>query len=123
MAIPRRASLIASALRPCQGDSSGSMGAEVAKALALPGQALEKRRGRPRLTVARMKCRHVGQHLLEPDLIGIEHRATAIAREAVAVEVGHVDIARAEGDALFEDTRAFVDEGPQAAFEHLLVAD
>src|SRR5206468_10458822 len=53
----------------------------------------------------------------------IEHGPAAIAREPVAVEVGHVDVARAEGDALFENTRTFVDEGPQAALQDFIVAD
>src|SRR5262245_57830376 len=71
--------------------------------------------------MARVEARHVDVHLLEPYLVGVEHGAAAIAREAVAVEVRHVDVARAERNALLEDARAFVDEGPQAALEDLVV--
>ena len=67
--------------------------------------------------------RHVAIDLLEPDLVGVEHGAAPVAREAVAVQVGDVDIARAQRDALFENAGAFIDEGPEAALEDLLVAD
>src|SRR5215813_10525040 len=95
----------------------------VAETLALLGEPFEQWRGRPRLAVARVEARHVGEHLLEPDLIGVEHGATTIAREPVAVEVRDVDVARPQRDAFLEDARALVDEGPQAALQDLVVAD
>src|SRR5712691_290129 len=98
-------------------------GAEVAEPLPLLGQALQQRRRCPGLAVARVEGRHVGVDLLEPDLVGVEHGTAAVAREAVTVEVGDVDVARAERDALLENARALVDERPQAAREHLVVAD
>src|SRR5713101_767655 len=75
----------------------------VPETLALFRQPLEERRGRPRLAVAGVESRHVGVDLLEANLVGVEHRAPAVAREAVAVEVRDVDVARAERDALLED--------------------
>src|SRR5262249_15460450 len=95
----------------------------VAEALPLLGQPFEKRRGRPRLTVPRVEPGHARQHLLHPDLSGVEHGTATIAREAVAVQIGHVDIAGPQRDALIEDARALVDEGPQAALQDLVVAD
>src|SRR5262249_14130826 len=86
------------------------------------GEPLEQWRGRPRLAVARVEARHVGEHLLEPDLIGVEHGAATIAREPVAVEVRDVDVAGPQGEAFLEDARALVDEGPQAALQDLVVA-
>src|SRR5882762_8167899 len=101
--------------------ASGSVGTEVAEALALFRQPLEERRGRPGLAVAGVEGRHVGVDFLEADLIGVEHRAPAVAREAVTVEVGDVDVARAERDALLEDARTLVDKRPLASLEDLLV--
>ena len=44
-----------------------------------------------------------------PDLVGVEHRAAAPDRPAVAVDPDHVDVAGAGGDTLVEDARALVD--------------
>src|SRR5712691_2900551 len=110
-------------LPSCQDACAPSAGTEITEALALFRQPLEKRRGRPGLAVTGVEGRHVGVDLLEPDLVGVEHGAAAVAREAVAVEVGDVDVARAKRDALLEDARALVDERPEAAREHLVVAD
>src|SRR5215813_10956794 len=90
---------------------------EVAEPLPVLGQALEQRRRRPGLAVLRVEGRHVGVDLLEPDLVGVEHGPATVAREAVAVEVGDVDVARAKRDPLLEDSRALVDERPEAARE------
>src|SRR5215813_13028118 len=126
---PRCASLIAGALGGCQGCAvphpppRGSASAEVPEALAFAGQPLEKRGRRPRLAVASVEGGHIRVHLLETHLIGVEHGTATVAREAVAVEVGHVDVARPERDALLEDARTFVDERPQAALDDLVVAD
>src|SRR5215467_3305836 len=103
--------------------SRPSARSRIAKALPFLGEPLEERRGRPRLTVPGAEARHVREHLLEPDLIGVEHGTAAIAREAVAVQIGHVDVARTQRDTLLEDARALVDEGPQAALQDLVVAD
>ncbi|MNR25754.1 hypothetical protein D3C85_1429200 [compost metagenome] len=55
--------------------------------------------------------------------IGPGHRAVLVGGEAVAVEVDQVDVVAAGGDVLFEDLRAFVDQGQQAAFEDFLLTD
>src|SRR5690606_3047618 len=54
---------------------------------------------------------------------GMEHRAAAPRREAVAGEVDDVDVRRARRDAFVEDARAFVDERVDQALDDLLVAD
>src|SRR6202795_3586777 len=90
--------------------ASGLTGTEIPGALALLRQTLEQPRRRPGLAVAGVEGRHVGVDLLEPDLVGVEHGAPAVAREAVAVEVGDVDVARAERDTLLEDARPLVDK-------------
>src|SRR6266705_2683964 len=97
-------------------------GAEIAEPLPLLGQALQQRRRRPGLAVTGVEGRHVGVDLLEPDLVGVEHGPAAVARKAVAVEIGDVDVARAKRDPLLENARALVDEGPEAAREDFLVA-
>src|SRR6266550_3288303 len=61
--------------------------------------------------------------MLQADLIGIEHRAAAIDRPAIAIEPDHVDIARTRGDALFQYPRALVDHRIHHALEDFLVAD
>src|SRR5215470_8554761 len=96
---------------------------EIAEPLPVLGQALQQWRRRPGLAMLRVEGRHVGVDLLEPDLVGVEHGPATVAREAVAVEVGDVDVAGAERDPLLEDARALVDERPEAACEHLVVAD
>src|SRR5262249_55876851 len=103
-----------------RGRHSGPPGG--AEALALFGEPFEQWRGRPRLAVARVEARHVGEHLLESDLIGVEHGAAAITREAVAVEGRDVDVARPQGHALLADARPLLGEGPEAALPDLVVA-
>jgi hypothetical protein len=46
-----------------------------------------------------------------------------VQREAVAVQVDDVDVAGPGGDAFFQDARALVDQGEDAALHHLVVAD
>src|SRR6266496_1060819 len=110
-------------LPSCQDACAPSAGTEITEALALFRQPLEKRRGSPGLAVTGVEGRHVGVHLLEADLVGVEHGPAAVARKAVAVEIGNVDVARAERDPLLENARALVDEGPDAARENLVVTD
>src|SRR5882724_883207 len=64
-----------------------------------------------------------GEHLVQPCGIGIEHRAAAVRRKAVAREVDHVDVGSAQRDAFLEDVRAFVGEGVDAALDDLVVRD
>src|SRR5690606_38562055 len=60
---------------------------------------------------------------LEADLVGPEHRATAVDREPVTVDPDDIHLERTLGDALFEDLGAFVDHHIEAALEDFLVAD
>ena len=46
-----------------------------------------------------------------------------MARETVAVDPDHVDVARAAGDAFLDEKRALVHERPEAAKDDLLVGD
>src|SRR6202041_1459545 len=61
--------------------------------------------------------------MLQADLIGIEHRAAAIDRPAIAIEPDHIDIAGARRDLFFENSRAFIDHRIHHALEDFLVAD
>src|SRR4029077_12171455 len=61
--------------------------------------------------------------VLETDLVGIEHRAAAIDRPAIAIEPDHVDIARTRRDTFFEDARTLVDHRVHHALEDLVVRD
>ena len=51
-----------------------------------------------------------GQDGVQALLIGPEHRSAGDFREAVAVEIDDVDIARTQRDAFFQNPRAFVDQ-------------
>src|SRR5262249_8219416 len=62
-------------------------------------------------------------NLTEPDLVGVEHRAAAPHRPAVAVDPDHVDVAGPIGEALLEDARALVDHRIDHALEDLLLVD
>src|SRR5690606_13290866 len=65
---------------------------------------------------------HPFEQLRKADRIGVEHRAAAIAREAVARRPHDVDVARAQRDAFLEDADAFVHQRIETALADLLVA-
>jgi hypothetical protein len=92
------------------------------KRLAVAGRARQQRRRlpdgsarvRPRSGAARA---HVGQ----ADGVGVEHRAAAVQREAVAVEIDTSMSEARSGDAFLQDARAFVDQREDAALDDLLI--
>ena len=59
---------------------------------------------------SRWNARHAVVDLLQADAVGVEHRAAAPGREAVAGQVDDVDVGGAQREALLEDARAFVDQ-------------
>jgi len=62
--------------------------------------------------------------VLQPDLVGIEHRAAAIDRPAIAIKPDHIDVARPRCNALFEVlARTLVDHRVQSCLEDFVVAD
>src|SRR5262249_59967316 len=63
------------------------------------------------------------RRLVQPRCTPIEPRPAAIGREAVPGQIDHVDIRRAQRDALFQDVRAFVGERVHAALDDLVLAD
>src|SRR6202007_1712706 len=92
--------------------------------LAFLGQLDEQRRGLPlRALVALLEALDGGEHLVEADAVGMEHRAAAVRQKAVAGEVHHVDVGGAQRDALLEDVRAFVGERVHAPRDDLLVGN
>src|ERR1700754_932052 len=94
------------------------------KGLALRGKALEQRRRFERGIVGLLGVvRQTIGDVLETDLVGVEHRASAIDRPAVAIKPDHVDVARPRRDALFEDARTLVDHRVHHALEDFVVAD
>src|SRR6266850_4146424 len=94
------------------------------KGLAFVGEALEQGSRFERGIVGLLGViRKTVGDVLQPDLVGIEHRAAAIDRPAVAIEPDHVDVARTRRDALFEDARALVDHRVHHALQNFVVAD
>ena len=55
--------------------------------------------------------------------VGIPHRTAAVGGESVTVEINDVDVDGAECVALFENSRAFVDERIGAAIDDLIGGD
>src|SRR5262245_26467559 len=94
------------------------------EALAVLCEPCEQRRRLPlRALVALPELVDRIQHLVQPDLVGVEHRPAAVGREAVAGEVHHVDVGSAQRDAFLEDARAFVGKRVDAARDDLVVRD
>src|SRR6267142_435387 len=87
------------------------------------GEFFEQRSRFPELAMNRVETPHRLQDLVQADGVGIEHRATAIAREAVTVDVDDVDVGCPQCNALFQDFCALVDQRVDAALEDLLVGD
>src|SRR6266851_4575358 len=60
---------------------------------------------------------------LETNRIRVPHRAAAISREAVAVDVDDVDIDSSEGNAFFQNLGPFVDESVEGALHDFVRCD
>src|SRR5256886_9651978 len=94
------------------------------KRATLGGEALEQRRRLQRGIVGLLGViRQPVGDVLEADLVGIEHRAAAVDRPAIAIEPDYVDVARTRRDALFEDARTLVDHRVHHALQDFVVAD
>src|SRR5258707_11527539 len=94
------------------------------KGLAFGGETLEQRRRFQRGIVGLLGViRQPVGDMLEANLVGIEHRAAAIDRPAIAIEPDHVDVARTRRDAFFEDARTLVDHRIHHVLEDLFVPD
>ena len=66
-----------------------------------------------------MEIRHTRNDTVEADAVRMEHRATAVSREPVAVGVDDVDVPRAQRQAFVQDLGALVDQRIQRAVEDL----
>src|SRR5580704_3807712 len=109
-----------------EGGPKGRMRARasrVRKRPALRRQLLQQRRGLEIVAELGLKFLEPGEHRLQSDRVGVEHRAAAIDRPAVAVDPDDVDVGGALGFTLFEDFRALVDHRIEAALEDFSVAD
>src|ERR1041385_5333393 len=78
---------------------------EGAEGRSLAGEAREERRRLPAFAMLAVECRHALVDLLQPDGVGVEHRAAPEAGEAVAGQVDDVDVRGAGREALFENLR------------------
>src|SRR6267143_4133300 len=93
------------------------------EAAAFGNQFLEERRRLPVIAEPRAVFLYALQHRVEADCVRVEHRAAAMTREAEAVGVDDVDVARARGVPFLEHARAFVGERRRDARDDLLVGD
>ena len=71
----------------------------------------------------RRELPHPAHHFRQSQPVGVEHRATAIPRKAVAGEVRDVDVRGAQCDAFFQDARALVDQCEDAPADDFVVVD
>ena len=101
--------------------TSGEPGAvQLAERAPVGGKLREQRRRTPALAVITMEPRHLLEDIRQPEPVGVEHRAAAPGREAVAVDVDHVDVRRPCGDAGRKRARAFVDQRQHGALHNLV---
>ena len=66
-----------------------------------------------------MKLADALVHLLQSDGVGVPHRSAAIGGEAVTVAIDDVDVQGSKGHSFFQDLRSHVDQGIDAAIDHL----
>src|SRR5262249_46923916 len=91
--------------------------------LAFGGQFLQQRCWLERVAEALLVGAQAIDDLFQADRVAPQHRAPPVERPSVAVDPYDVDVASAQGDALLEDLRSFVDHGIEAALEDLVVAE
>src|SRR5688572_29946506 len=82
---------------------------ELREGLAGRCEPCQQGRGRPELPMLLLELANAFVDFLETHGVGVPHGPAARSREPIAVDVNDVDIARPQGDALFEDARSFVD--------------
>src|SRR5271154_3169590 len=70
-----------------------------------------------------MKFFDAGQDFFQAYGVGVPHGAAAMGGEAVAVQVDDVDVGSAESVAFFENARALVDKGIEAAVRDFVGGD
>src|SRR5690606_13443670 len=86
--------------------------------------ALDQELGRfPEFAMDLVEAADRGEHLVEADLLGPEHRPAPIDGEAIAEKVDDVDIAGPDGDAFLEDFGPLVDQRIHAALDDFLVGN
>src|SRR3954466_2926776 len=66
---------------------------------------------------------HGCQHFVQSNSIRVEHRATAITRKTITIDIHNIDITGPQRDAFLQDFRAFIDQGENAALKNLLIGD
>ena len=76
-----------------------------------------------RATISFTEAFDVSQNIVQALLICPEHWATSNFRETVAVDVHNIDITWSNGDAVFQDTRPFVDQRIQTTLQNLIVVN
>ena len=70
-----------------------------------------------------MVCQDVPVYVVQPDLVRVVHRPATVLREAVAIDVHHVDVAGPQGDAVVEQLGADVDERVQASLQDFTLVE
>src|SRR5467141_2268382 len=97
---------------------SGLLFIEFSERFALPSELLQERCGRPDCAVLLLEFADSFINCFQSKGVLMPHGTTAIGRKSVAVQVNDIDIDGAQRIALFEDTRAFVDERVEAALDY-----
>src|SRR5258707_12733950 len=90
---------------------------EFSEGLALLGEVLQQRIGGPHFAVLLLEFADSFINCFQSNSVRMPHGTTAISRETIAVEIDDIDVHGAQRIALYEDPRAFVDEGVDAAVE------
>src|SRR5262249_10732444 len=93
---------------------------EAGEGRAAPGELRQQRGRGPAGPVPSLELPDPGVDRLHPDRVGIPHRPAAVGGEPVAVDVNDVDVAGPQGDPLFQDSRALVDEGVDGPLDDLV---
>src|ERR1700752_1899177 len=93
--------------------------AELRESLALSRQALKYGPGLPVFTLLPGEFRHAVVNAFQTEGIRVPHRAAALGRETVAVEINNVYVRSAQRVTFFENARTFVDQGIHAAINNL----
>src|SRR5579875_414861 len=90
---------------------------------ALGGQAGQQRGRFPEFAELLPERTHALVNGFQTNGIGVPHGAAAVSGKTIAGEVDGIDIGGTQGITFFEDARAFVDHGINAALENFAVRD